>query len=85
MAKQHAVRIDKKTGEIIAIHNDDLAEVLEKVGKIEIARASHVNHRDGGWYADLAPSSGPILGPFKRRDAAIAAEIAWLSANVIGA
>jgi hypothetical protein len=34
------------------------------------------------WQADLAPSNGPVLGPFRRRQDAIDAEIAWLEANI---
>lgn len=36
------------------------------------------------WYADLAPSSGPILGPFDKRQQAIEAEVAWLEKNSLG-
>lgn len=35
------------------------------------------------WQADLAPSGGPVLGPFTDRAAAIAAEVAWLEARVL--
>jgi len=34
------------------------------------------------WQADLAPSNGPVLGPFRRRQDAIDAEIAWLELNL---
>ena len=32
----------------------------------------------GPWLVDLAPSGGPVLGPFASRREAIAAEEAWL-------
>jgi len=32
----------------------------------------------GPWQVDLAPSRGPILGPFADRQKAIEAEITWL-------
>jgi hypothetical protein len=33
----------------------------------------------GQWLADLAPVSGPILGPFAQRSEALAAESDWLA------
>lgn len=32
----------------------------------------------GSWYVDLAPSRGPILGPFATRALAVESERAWL-------
>lgn len=52
---------------------------LAALGKVSIRRASHVEpHLEGGWTADLAPSSGPVLGPYGRRSEALQAETAWL-------
>lgn len=31
-----------------------------------------------GWTADMRPSDGPVLGPFKTRQAALDAERCWL-------
>jgi hypothetical protein len=36
------------------------------------------------WKADLGVSGGPVLGPYKNRGVAIAAEIDWLERNVLG-
>jgi hypothetical protein len=36
-----------------------------------------------GWWADLLPSGGPVLGPFNTHADAIAAELAWLHDNHI--
>ena len=36
------------------------------------------------WRANLGPSNGPILGPFVRRNEAIAAEVAWREKNYLG-
>ena len=33
------------------------------------------------WQADLSPSNGPVLGPFRVRQDAINAEIAWLESR----
>lgn len=37
------------------------------------------------WWVDLTPSSGPVLGPFKSRQAALDAEVEWLLDNGLGA
>lgn len=51
----------------------------------KITRASMVEPTtDGQWTADLAPSNGPELGPFSNRAEALAAESAWIDANVLG-
>lgn len=55
---------------------------LAVLGPLTISRASHVEPTaDGEWTADMAPSDGPILGPFRTRSQALAAEIDWLLRN----
>ena len=52
---------------------------LSVLGQVSIRRASHVEpDGDGRWWADLAPVSGPRLGPFGRRTEALASETQWL-------
>jgi hypothetical protein len=52
---------------------------LTVLGPVRIARASHVEPTpDGRWTADLSPVGGPVLGPFRLRSAALAAEHNWL-------
>ena len=52
---------------------------LRALGKLQITRASHVEpDSDGNWFADMGPSSGPVLGPFRSRTEAIQAERWWL-------
>ena len=52
---------------------------LGALGRLSVERASHVEpDADGQWLADLGPIVGPVLGPFPRRSAALAAEVAWL-------
>jgi len=52
---------------------------LRALGKLQITRASHVEpDSDGNWWADMGPVSGPVLGPFASRSAALAAERGWL-------
>ena len=55
---------------------------LAKIGPATIRRGSHVEPTDSGdWTADLSPVNGPLLGPFKTRSEALAAEVGWLHAN----
>lgn len=61
----------------------DEAIPLSAFGKLTIRRASHVEPDiQGQWWADLAPSNGPRLGPFPTRRAALQAETAWLKDNL---
>jgi hypothetical protein len=67
-------------GGIRAIYSDGFN--WQALGKPLIQRASQVEPDHLGlWWADLAVSGGPRIGPFARRDAAIAAEVAWLERN----
>ncbi len=57
----------------------DEALDLRALGKLQITRASHVEpDSDGNWFADMGPSSGPVLGPFETRGEALQAERGWL-------
>lgn len=56
---------------------------LDRLGQTQIRRASHVEpDGQGQWWANLAPVHGPMLGPFDRRSAALAAEREWLEINL---
>lgn len=73
----------------LVIHTDgsasclyDEAIDLAALGSLKIERGSHVEpDEQGRWFADLAPVSGPKLGPFERRSEALDAEQVWLEAN----
>ena len=57
----------------------DEAIDLTTFGRLLISRGSHVEPDiDGQWFADLAPVSGPKLGPFAHRCDALTAERSWL-------
>lgn len=71
-----------KGSQIRFIYNDELAGLMDQ-GKTVVKRASHVEPCEGGWQADLRPVLGPVLGPYKRRDVALKAEVEWLLANKI--
>jgi hypothetical protein len=58
---------------------------LAALGPLHIRRASSVEPDEHGrWHADLRPVGGPVLGPFDRRSAALAAEVAWLEEHWLG-
>lgn len=65
-------------GRLRFMYSDELAGLLE-LGPSTVRRASHVEPAPaGGWTADLEPSGGPVLGPYRLRADALAAELAWL-------
>ena len=67
-------------GDVRCIYDEALD--LRELGKLQITRASHVEpDRDGCWWADMGPVSGPVLGPFRNRTEALAAERRWLAIN----
>jgi len=81
--------IIRTDGTLRFIHDDSLRGLLDQ-GKATITRASHVEPGDPAkgqnhskWYADLAPSHGPVLGPFDTRQAALDAEVEWVTNNVL--
>lgn len=62
----------------------DAARPFMGAGPAVVRRASHVEpDANGNWTADLSPVSGPVLGPFALRQDALAAEMAWIRANVL--
>jgi hypothetical protein len=64
-------------GDIRCIYDEALD--LREIGKLQITRASHVEpNAEGYWWADMGPSGGPVLGPFRSRSEALGAERGWL-------
>jgi len=83
--RTQTIVIDKRTGTTRFLYADNLAPLLQQ-GEATVRRASHVEPTDPadpskGWSADMAPSGGPVLGPFPTRQAALDAECAWLLAR----
>jgi hypothetical protein len=82
--KPKKIRIKINEKGIKFIYNDELRPLLQ-IGKSKIQRASHVEPTDDNkWIADLAPSGGPILGPFQTRTEALQAEVQWIDENMRG-
>ena len=68
------------TGGLRCLHDD--AFDWSALGPRTIRRASHVEpDMTGDWFADLAPVGGPLLGPYRLRGDALAAEVVWLIAH----
>ena len=68
-------------GEVRCLYGEALD--LSTLGPLQIQRASHVDADGAGqWWADMAPSSGPKLGPFAARSQALAAEGRWLNQHM---
>lgn len=67
-----------RDGRLRFVYDDELLPLL-KLGESVLRRASHVEPAAGGWTADMGPSHGPVLGPFRKHRDAISAEREWLS------
>jgi hypothetical protein len=68
-------------GQVRCVYGEEID--LAAIGAVRIARASHVDpDNQGRWWADLAPSGGPVLGPFSRRSEALAAERTWVEGHL---
>ena len=66
------------SGSLTFVWDDDLLPLFD-LGRSQISRASHVEPTAVGlWTADMAPSGGPVLGPFTFRREALNAEREWL-------
>jgi len=70
------------TGVIRCLYGEEIP--LASLGRLAIRRASTVEpDAEGDWQAGLAPVGGPILGPFRRRSEALAAEMQWLNTHLM--
>lgn len=68
-------------GKLRFIYADSLIPLL-KLGKASTRRASHVEpNSKGEWEAQII--GGPKLGPFKRREDALRAEVKYLEEHVL--
>jgi len=65
-------------GSVRCIYDEALD--LREIGRLTITRASHVEpDAEGFWWADMGPSGGPALGPYRSRSDALEAEREWLA------
>lgn len=78
-----------ESGILSFVYDDELLPLIDDAKCSTIERASHVEPAelpDGGigWGVDLSPVGGPaLLGVYRERSAALAAEVAWLKENVL--
>jgi len=77
MSAQSEIRLSIEDGSVRFIYSDELCDLLRE-GEAEIKRASHVEPCGAMWTADMSPSCGPLLGPFRTRGEALQAEVEWL-------
>jgi hypothetical protein len=67
-------------GDVRCVYGEELD--LRELGQLRITRASHVEpDAEGYWWADMGPSGGQVLGPFRNRTEALQAEREWLAAT----
>ena len=71
--------IDRQ-GQVCCLYSEMIP--LSSLGSMTIQRASQVEPEADGWYADLAASGGPKLGPFTLRSEALKAEEAWIEEHL---
>jgi len=68
-------------GRVLCLYGEAID--LPALGALTIRRASRVEPDHGGrWWINLSPLGGPTLGPYPRRSAALAAEAAWVEAQL---
>ena len=77
-----------RDGSVRVLYADKLQPLHEALGEVTIRRASHVEPAPagGGWFADMNPVGGPLLGlefegrlvGFPTRQEALDAETEWL-------
>jgi len=74
------------TGQVTVLYDDRLHDVLSGLGTLRRPRASDVNEDDetGLFVADLGRIGGPVLPGTRLKKDAERAEVAWITANVIG-
>jgi len=72
-------------GSVTFVHDDRVAEALGDLGKATTTRVSHVEPDHlGGWAADMRPLGGPVLGSYRTRQEALAAELEWVAQYLDG-
>ena len=68
-------------GEVAAIYDDDVRGLYDALGEVSIARASNVEPDEAGqWRASM--TDGAVLGPFRLRAEALAAEVTYLQSKL---
>ena len=75
------MKLSLHNGKVTAIYSDDLADLAGKAAHVEIRRASAVEPTpDGQWAATMNDKT--VLGPFRLRSEALAAEVAYLESKL---
>lgn len=66
---------------IVGSFKEETAIDPHTLGSCDVKRQGVITEIDGEFYADLFLASGPVIGPFRDRQACIAGEINWLLQN----
>lgn len=79
------IRIRIRPDRVSYIYADELQGLNGKLGPTVISEHTGWVEptADNQWQVNMAPSGGPVLGPFHTRASAIAAEIAWVTEHVL--
>jgi hypothetical protein len=78
------MKLSLQDGKVLAVYSDDLADLKAKATTVQIRRVSFVEPTpDGQWTADMSPvAPGVVLGPFRLRSEALAAEVQYLDSKL---
>jgi hypothetical protein len=75
------MKLSLQHGKVTAIYSDDLADLAGKASHVEIRRASAVEPTpEGQWTATM--NDGTVLGPYRLRSEALAAEVQYLDSKL---
>lgn len=78
---EEAMKLTERLGVPIvrrASHVEPWNELATMTQQRFLAKYPYYQVNESHWFADMLPSSGPILGPFVTRQEALDAEVAWL-------
>lgn len=74
-------KMSLQAGKVTAIYSDAHADLIARASSVQVRRASAVEPApQGGWTATM--NDGTVLGPFRLRSEALAAEVQYLDSKL---